>query len=68
LRRSPRRRPQLPCRRSRHWQQSPPQPTTDLAGRVFAALLLFGALIAAWWIYRRSVSYDVPGGTPPRGR
>src|SRR5687768_16499939 len=32
----------------------------------FAALLVLGALIVAWFIYRRSVSYDVPGGTPPR--
>ncbi len=33
----------------------------------FAGLLLFSALIVAWWIYRRSVSYEVPGGTPPKG-
>jgi len=32
----------------------------------FAALMVIGALIVAWFIYRRSVSYDMPGGTPPR--
>jgi len=32
----------------------------------FAALLVVGALVVAWFIYRRSVSYDMPGGTPPR--
>lgn len=32
----------------------------------FAALLVMGALIVLWFIYRRSVSYDVPSGTPPR--
>jgi hypothetical protein len=33
---------------------------------LFAVLLLAGALTVAYFIYRRSVSYDVPGGTPPR--
>ena len=44
-------------------RQGPPR-----TGRAafFAALLVVGALIVAWFIYRRSVSYDVPGGTPPR--
>lgn len=32
----------------------------------FAGLMVVGALIVAWFIYRRSVSYDMPGGTPPR--
>jgi hypothetical protein len=32
----------------------------------FAALLVVGALVVAWFIYRRAVSYDVPAGAPPR--
>ncbi len=32
----------------------------------FAGLIVLGAMIVAYFIYRRSVSYDMPGGTPPR--
>jgi hypothetical protein len=32
----------------------------------FAGLLVMGILIVAYFIYRRSVSYEVPPGSPPR--
>ncbi len=32
----------------------------------FAGLLVMAALVVAYFIYRRSVSYDIPAGAPPR--
>ncbi|HUQ03969.1 MAG TPA: C45 family autoproteolytic acyltransferase/hydrolase [Kofleriaceae bacterium] len=44
----------------RHSPQRALRATGLLAGLVIAAF------VVAWFIYRRSVSYDVPGGDPPR--
>jgi isopenicillin-N N-acyltransferase-like protein len=44
----------------RHSPQRALRATGLLAGLVIAAF------VVAWFIYRRSVAYDVPGGDPPR--